>query len=51
MVGQSQLGTESDHIYYSSMEGVGLCCAFYKQQQTGQNCRAKTIVLSQTNMF
>ncbi len=24
MVGQSQMGTESDHIYYSSMAGVGL---------------------------
>jgi hypothetical protein len=34
-----------------SAADVRLCCAFYQRQQTLQKCWAKTILLSQTDMF
>jgi hypothetical protein len=46
MIGQSETGSILWQVF-----GVRLCCAFYQPQQTVQKYWAKTILLSQTDMF
>ncbi len=48
---QEQGAAVRSYLLHSSLPGVKLCDAFYQPQQTVQKCWAKTILLSQIDVF